>query len=171
MRVAMLFIAGLIVLLTGTSHAQTTDKQDWQAVQQLPAAVNVRVQTKEGKKKTGWLVAVTDTAVKLEDDGEIFVFQHDEIKNLWRLREPNRTKQRIFSGIGTGAGLMAGVLASVSLGFKQCGGSCNGERVGIFAAMVGLPVAGGVVGYKLAGNGKPVLIIMPRRKRQTDSPL
>jgi hypothetical protein len=140
------------------SYAQTTDRQDWQAVMQLPAAANVRVQTKDKHKKTGWFVAATDTEVKLEDDGEIFTFRRDEIKKLWQLREPNRTKQRIFSGIGTGAGLIAGVLTATSLGFKQCGGSCNDERVGIYAAMIGLPVAGGVIGYKLAGNGKPMLV-------------
>ena len=141
-----------------TANAQTTANQDWQSVQQLPAAAGILVQTKAGKKKTGWLVAATDTEVKLEDDGDIFSFQRDEIKKLWHLREPNRTKQRIFSGIGVAAGTFAGLLIGVNLGFKQCGGSCNEEKVGAFAAIVGLPVAGGVIGYKLAGNGKPVLV-------------
>ena len=140
------------------ANAQTTDQPDWQAVMQLPAAVNVRVQTKDGHKKTGWLVAATETQVKLEDDGEIFSFTRDEIKKLWQLREPNRTKQRIFSGIGTAAGTFAGLLVGTSLGFRQCGGSCNDEKVGVYAAIIGLPVAGGVIGYKLAGNGKPRLV-------------
>ena len=140
------------------AHAQRADQPDWQAVMQLPAAANVRVETKDKHKKTGWLVAATDTSVKLEDDGEIFTYQRDEIKKLWQLREPNRTKQRIFSGIGMVAGTFAGILAGTSIGLRQCGGSCNDEKVGVYAAVIGLPVAGGVIGYKLAGNGKPVLV-------------
>ena len=141
-----------------TANAQAADKQDWQAVMQLPAAVNVRVETKDKHKKTAWLVAATDTEVKLEDDGEVFTFQRDAIKKLWQLREPNRTKQRIFSSIGTTAGFIAGIVIGTSLGLRQCGRSCNEEKVGGMAAIIGLPVAGGVIGYKLAGNGKPVLV-------------
>ena len=153
-----IFLVGLCCGFAVMANAQNADHQDWQAVMQLPAASNIRVQTKDGHKKTAWLVAVTDTAVKLEDDGEIFTYQRDEIKKLWQLREPNRTKQRIFSGIGMVAGTFAGILAGTSIGLRQCGGSCNDEKVGVYAAVIGLPVAGGVIGYKLAGNGKPVLV-------------
>ncbi len=153
-----IFFVGLCCGFAVLANAQTTDKQDWQAVMQLPAAANVRIETKDKHKKTAWLVAATDTEVMLEDDGEIFTYRRDEIKKLWQLREPNRTKQRIFSGIGMVAGTFAGILAGTSIGLRQCGGSCNDEKVGVYAAVIGLPVAGGVIGYKLAGNGKPVLV-------------
>jgi hypothetical protein len=142
------------------ANAQTADKQDWQAVMQLPAAVNIRVETKDKHKKTAWLVAATDTEVRLEDDGEIFTYRRDEIKKLWQLREPNRTKQKIFSSIGLTAGMFAGIVIGTGLGLRHCGRSCNEEKVGALAAIIGLPVAGGVIGYKLAGNGKPVLVYL-----------
>ena len=153
-----IFLVSLCCAFAVMANAQTADRQDWQAVMQLPAAANVRVETKDKHKKTGWFVAATDTEVKLEDDGEIFSFRRDEIKKLWQLREPNRTKQRIFSGIGLTAGTFAGIVLGTSLGLRQCGGSCNDEKAGVYAAIIGLPVAGGVIGYKLAGNGKPVLV-------------
>ncbi|NOT62780.1 MAG: hypothetical protein HOP19_21435 [Acidobacteria bacterium] len=153
-----IFLVGLCFGFAVTANAQAADQQDWQTVMQLPAAANVRIETKDKHKKTAWLVAVTDTEVKLEDDGEIFTYRRDEIKKLWQLREPNRTKQRIFSGIGLTAGTFAGIVIGMGLGLRQCGRSCNEEKVGGMAAIIGLPVAGGVIGYKLAGNGKPVLV-------------
>jgi hypothetical protein len=158
MKPKVFFLMMLALCLAGHVAAQTTNQQDWQAVMQLPAAANVRVETKDKHKKTAWLVAATDTEVKLEDDGEIFTFTRDEIKKLWHLREPNRTKQRIFSSIGLAAGTFAGIVIGTGLGLRQCGRSCDGEKAGVAAAIIGLPVAGGVIGYKLAGNGKPRLV-------------
>lgn len=43
----------LVVVCCGfavTANAQAADKQDWQAVLQLPAAANVRIQTKDKHK-------------------------------------------------------------------------------------------------------------------------
>jgi hypothetical protein len=51
----------------------------------------------------------------------------------------------------------------VSLGFKDCGGSCTSEKAGIVAALIRLSVAGLIGGRALAGKGKRTLSI-PRRE-------
>ncbi|MBI1764514.1 MAG: hypothetical protein HYR56_24075 [Acidobacteria bacterium] len=130
----------------------------WEAVKQIAAGQEVRVQLRIKQKVSGFLVTATDTELQLEKEGVLTVLKQTEIKKVWRVTGVDRAKQRLFRGLGVGAGLLAGILIAVPLGFQQCGGSCNEEKVGVAGALIGLPIAGGVVGHKLAGSGKRVLV-------------
>jgi hypothetical protein len=101
---------------------------------------------------------VSDTELVIEGKGKSLSFSRDEVKNIWRVAPPSRTKQTIFGAIGLSAGLIFGVGIAVGLGFKQCDGSCADEGTGIVAALIGLPVAGALGGRALAGSGKRILI-------------
>jgi hypothetical protein len=64
------------------------------------------------------------------------------------IRTSMRTRGSIIGAVGGAAGgLLLGYLAAVNLAYKQCGDSCTDEKVLIGLSLVGLPVAGGVVGY------------------------
>jgi hypothetical protein len=55
--------------------------------------------------------------------------------------------------IGAGAGFAVGLLAAVNLAYKYCGRSCDDEKVLIGLSLVGLPILGGVIGYRI-GPGR-----------------
>jgi hypothetical protein len=56
------------------------------------------------------------------------------------------------AAIGGLAGAVAGLYAASQLVFKQCGDRCADEKLGIGLALVGLPAAGAIVGYKAMGR-------------------
>jgi hypothetical protein len=162
-----ILMTGLCYLLladvTTTLAAQTVSSglpvlRDWAKVQQLAAGQELRVERQNKQKVWGFLVAVSDTELQLEKEGVVMVLKQAEIKKVWHVTGSNRTRQRLYRGIGIGAGLFAGLFIGVALGFQPCGGSCNEEKVGIAAAMIGLPLAGGLLGHKLSGSGKRTLI-------------
>ena len=53
--------------------------------------------------------------------------------------------------LGAGAGFALGMGASIRLAFKQCGSSCADEKFLIGLSLIGLPVAGGILGYRAGG--------------------
>ncbi len=151
-----LFLASMPISLAAQTPALALS--DWQVVRQIPAGQEVRVQLQNKRKVWGFLVTASDTELQLEKEGVLTVLKQAEIKKVWHVTGVDRAKQRLFRGIGVGAGVFAGLLIAVPLGFQQCGGSCNEEKAAIAGAVIGLPVAGGLIGHKLAGNGKRVLI-------------
>lgn len=56
-----------------------------------------------------------------------------------------------------GIGLIAGLSLTVSQSERYCG-DCRGTKVGLIAALVGLPIAGSLIGRKLASSGKRIVI-------------
>jgi hypothetical protein len=61
--------------------------------------------------------------------------------------------------IGAAAGFALGFVSALSLSYKQCGGSCADERVLIGASLVGMPIAGGLLGYRLQGDRRVLTTI------------
>lgn len=61
--------------------------------------------------------------------------------------------------IGAAGGFALGVVSALSLSYRQCGGSCADERVLIGASLVGMPIAGGFLGYRLPGGHRTLTTI------------
>ena len=61
--------------------------------------------------------------------------------------------------IGAAGGFALGFVSAVALADKQCGGSCADERILVGAALVGLPIAGGLLGYRLPGGYRTLTTI------------
>jgi hypothetical protein len=61
--------------------------------------------------------------------------------------------------IGAAGGFALGFVSAFSLSYKQCGGSCADERILIGASLVGMPIAGGFVGYRLLGGNRTLTTI------------
>jgi hypothetical protein len=158
------WLLGLCFLLCATrpitlaAQQPAPSLQDWTAVRQLAPGQEVRLQLQTKRHVSGFLVTTTDTELQLEKEGVLTVLKQTEIKMVWHFTGVNRARQRLFRGVGVGAGLLAGLMITIPLGFQQCGSSCNEEKAGIAGALIGLPIAGGVVGHNLAGSGKRVLI-------------
>jgi hypothetical protein len=65
------------------------------------------------------------------------------------IRGPERTRgSKLGAVIGAAGGFFVGTVSALNLAVKQCGRSCDDERVLIALSLVGLPIGGGILGYK-----------------------
>jgi hypothetical protein len=65
------------------------------------------------------------------------------------IRGPVRTRgSKIGAVVGVAGGIFAGTLSAAALGYKQCGRSCDDERVLMALSLVGIPIAGGIAGFQ-----------------------
>ncbi len=156
LSLAMVFFA-LPVMGQGTAPAN----QLWDVLRQLSGVQTLRVEKRDGKKSTGLIVSCSDTELVIERRGKLETFNRNDVKKVWTVAPPNRAKQAIFSTIGGVGGALAGVTIAVSLGFKQCGGSCADEGAGAIAAIIGLPVAGALAGRALAMGKRTLIYVAP----------
>lgn len=131
--------------------------QSWDVLRQLSGVQTLRVEKRDGKKRTGQIVSCSDAELVIEHKSKLETFNRNDVKKVWSVAPASQAKQTVFGSLGLAGGLLAGTFIAVNLGFKQCGGSCADEGTGIVAAMVGLPVAGVLAGRALA-RGKHVLI-------------
>ncbi len=148
----------LILTSPGVMAQQSaTPNQSWDVLRQTLTAGKVMIEKKTAKKVTGELNSVSDTELVIERKNKLETFKRDEVKNVWTVALPSRTKQKIFGGLGFAGGLLGGAMIAVALGFKQCGDSCTDEGIGIVAALVGLPIAGLFLGASTV-KGKRTLV-------------
>lgn len=131
--------------------------QSWDVLRQLPGVQTLQVERRDGKKSNGQIVSCSDTELVIERKGKLETFTRNDVKKVWTVAPANRTQKAIFGGIGLLGGVMAGAAIAISLGFKQCGGSCVDEGAGALAAVIGLPTAG-VIGGRALARGKRTLI-------------
>ena len=61
---------------------------------------------------------------------------------------PRRHGSKIGAAIGAAGGFVLGYAAAVQLAYKQCNGSCSDEKALMALSLVGLPIAGGWLGYQ-----------------------
>jgi hypothetical protein len=64
------------------------------------------------------------------------------------LKPPQRRGSWIGMAVGAGLGLLVGKELATRFAFKQCGGGCGDEGFLVVASIIGLPVAGGALGYQ-----------------------
>ena len=64
--------------------------------------------------------------------------------------------------IGAALGIGFGTASALHLAFKQCGGSCADEKLLIAVSLVGMPIAGGFLGYRLPGGNRTLTTIYVR---------
>jgi hypothetical protein len=161
MKIVAFCLCSLLILTAPGVMAQQPKalNQSWDELRQLQAGEKLRVERKTAKKKvSGNFVSLSDVELVIKRKKKYESFSRDEVKNVWRVAPPSHTKQVIFGTIGGGLGVLFGVPLAIGLAFKQCGGSCADEGVGVVALLIGLPVAGALIGHKMAGNGKRTLI-------------
>jgi len=78
------------------------------------------------------------------------VFMRSEVAEV---RGNGRTQGSAYGAVGGAAGgLLLGSLLAVPLAFKACGGSCGDEKALMGLLVIGLPIAGGVLGYRAFGH-------------------
>ena len=74
-------------------------------------------------------------------------------REVCEIRGSERRRGSVVGAIaGAGGGLLLGGFLAANLAYKQCGGSCGDEKALMALSLVGLPVAGGMLGYGAAGR-------------------
>ena len=66
---------------------------------------------------------------------------------------------------------MAGSLIALELGYQQCGDSCSDEKFLMGLSIVGIPVAGGFLGYWLPGGNRMTIYERPATSTVTVLPI
>jgi uncharacterized protein YqgC (DUF456 family) len=90
---------------------------------------------------------IFDHAVKLAD---VVGVPRDDVVEI---RGTVRRGSVVGAVLGASAGGVIGFFSAMSLAFKQCGGSCDDEKALMALSLVGLPIAGGLLGYYVGGSG------------------
>ena len=166
MKVAAFCLCWIVILtLSGVLAQQAgAPNQSWDALRQLQAGEKLEVEKKTGKKKVpGKFVSLSDAELVIVRKGKNESFSRDEVKNIWRVAPPGRTKQAI-GGICRGAGFTSGfiaVIGVVGLGLRECDGGCSDEGVGIVVALAGISVAGFLADRALSKGARILIYSAP----------
>jgi hypothetical protein len=140
--------------------SQLSSNQAWDLVKETTLGEKLEVKLKDGRKVKGDKVLVSDSELTLTlKNQQAAQFKRDEIRQVWRSLPPDPDKQRLYGTVGFGVGLVGGIAlaAAVSRQNDPCY-DCRGRGVGMVAAVIGVTTAGALIGRKLGGGGKRMLI-------------
>jgi hypothetical protein len=143
--------------------AQVDPRRDWSQVMTLRASTEIVVRTNTASTR-GRVISADDRLLVIEDSESpgrpmrrIARVDVDEV-----MKWTGRRGSLIGAAVGAGGGFLLGVIASLNLALKDCGGSCSDERFFIGASLVGLPIGGGLAGYYLAGSRRSLTTVYLR---------
>lgn len=153
-------VVGLILLSLTTAAAGAAGVEDWRNLHATPPGREVAVDTKTGRRIQGKLVSVSDSAITVRADRrQEETLGRAEVFKVLR-RQPPRHR-RLYTGVGLGLGVIAGLGTATYIGLKHClFRNCAAENVGLAAVAFGVPVAGALAGRALAGKGEFELVYL-----------
>jgi len=140
--------------------AQLSSDQAWDLVKQTLLGEKLEVKLKDGRKVKGEMILASDSELSLSlKNQQAAQFKRDEVREVRRVMPPDREKQRVYGSIGVGVGLIVGVgvALAISQSDRNCF-DCRGRTIGLTTILVGFPIAGSLIGRKLGGGGKRILI-------------
>jgi hypothetical protein len=160
---SQLFTLGLSLILfmqpvlTPAQAPPASPDQAWEPVKRLAIGEKLIVESKDGNKRQGRVLDISDQELSLSLKRQIFTIKREEARKVWRVAPPDPDDKRLYSGLGAGAGLISALALTLSLAGRQCG-DCQGTKAGVIALVVGLPTAGALIGRKIGGRGERILI-------------
>lgn len=131
--------------------APQSRRADWGNVRDLDTGSRVRVTLRSGIFKEGTLAEVDDDRIVLLSTSNV----RTEIarQDVSEVAKPLRYS--IVGGVlGAAVGGVLGVGSAVTFALKQCGESCNDERLMVWGSLIVLPIAGGYGGARLGALGR-----------------
>ena len=139
---------------------QLSSNQAWDLVKETALGEKLEVKLKDGRKVKGEKVLISDSELTLTLKKQQAVqFKRDDIRQVWRSMPPDTEKRSLYGSVGFGVGLVGGIAlaAAVSRQNDPCY-DCRGRGIGMVAAVVGMSTVGALIGRKLGGGGKRMLI-------------
>jgi hypothetical protein len=107
--------------------------------------------------RRGRLLGVDDGSLAIGDRRQPLVVQRAQVRKVQQAA--GRRGSIAGAIIGGAAGLGLAWLATVYLVNRECSGGCSGTALFVFAAAVGLPTAGGYLGYFGSGDKRKLTTI------------
>lgn len=139
---------------------QAGPQSDWVRVTQLASNDEVTVVTGPATV-SGRLVSADQSGLTLRlDSGGTTRFERASIQEV--RRTTRRRGSKLGAVVGAGIGGFTGYLIALNLAVKDCSGDCTDEKAGMGAALVGLPVGGGLAGYYLFHKKPSVEVVYTR---------
>ena len=152
-------VAGLPI----SDAAPQDSRSDWSGLSRLVDA-EVIIDSAGQPSRRSRIVAVDETAMTVIDlDSSSRATLRIPRADVAAVRQwTGRRGSRLGAVIGAGAGAFLGFVTSLNLALRQCGASCNDERVLIGVSLVGMPIAGGLLGYYLPGGNRALTTVYVR---------
>jgi hypothetical protein len=143
--------------------AATQPRDDWSRLGQLTTTEIVLFGAGLAGRRCR-LVTVDETAMTVVD---LESPNHATLRipraDVTEIRQSTRRRgSPLGAVIGAAGGFLIGYVSAVALAQKECGGSCTDEKILIGVSLVGLPVAGGLLGYRLPGGGRRLTTVYLR---------
>ena len=139
---------------------QLSSNQAWDLVKETALGEKLEVKLKDGRKVKGEKVLISDSELTLTLKKQQAVqIKRDDIRQVWRSMPPDPEKRSLYGAIGLGAGIVGGIAVATAIGrTNDSCYDCRGRGIGMIAAVVGISTAGSLIGRKLGGGGKRMLI-------------
>lgn len=141
--------------------SQLDPRTDWSRVQRLAASTEIVVSARgvtAGKCRFVSADDATLTVVDLEDVNRATRrIPRDDVNEIRRWT--GRRGSLAGAAIGAGSGFLLGYVSAINLAYRDCGGGCVDEGFLIGLSIVGMPIVGGLVGYRLTGDRRTLTTI------------
>jgi len=149
-------------LATVEGRTLQSPADEWQRVRRLPVGSTVTVSATGRSAVSGQFMSADVegiTVVPLGSSTPLTIRRDAVVEVIARV--PHRGS-KLGAVVGVGAGALVGFMSAVSLSDRDCGGNCADEKFLIGASLIGIPVAGGLIGY-YAFHGRPKVETVYRR--------
>jgi hypothetical protein len=143
-----------------SSGRQLDPRSSWAQVRDLRPSTQIFLTARGASPRKCRLLAADDASVTVEDletSGPPLTVARDDVIKVSRW--VGRDGSVAGAAIGAGGGFLLGLLSTVALAEKTCGGGCGGEQFLMVASLVGMPIVGAMLGYKVPGGNRELRTI------------
>jgi hypothetical protein len=146
---------------TSIGEPQVDSRTNWDRVLELRPSTEILLNTRAASNKRCRLVsadAASVTVVDVEAHGQptLRVAREDVVQVSRWVGRGGSVPGAI---VGAGAGFLLGFFTAAGLAYKDCGGGCGDEQFLMGVSLVGMPIGGAVLGYKLPGGKREIRTI------------
>jgi hypothetical protein len=133
---------------------QTENRRtSWSRVTGLAPGIEILVEVRGAAAVMRTFVRADESELIVKTPGLSDVLQRLPRQDVVAIKTaPRRHGSKIGAAIGAAGGFVLGYAAAVHLAYKQCNGSCSDEKAFMALSLVGLPIAGGWLGYQASSR-------------------
>jgi hypothetical protein len=137
-----------------SSGRQLDPRTNWARVRELRPSTQIFLTARGASARKCRLLAADDASVTVEDldtAGPPLIVARDDVMKVSRW--VGRQGSIAGAALGAGGGFLLGLYTATALAHKQCGTGCGDEGILIGLSLVGMPIGGAMLGYRVhSGN-------------------
>lgn len=136
--------------------------EEWRRVEHLPAGSPVTVTAETQSEISGRLVSADADGITFAPNGASTALTVRRAAVVEVTARVVKRGSKLGAVVGVGSGAFLGFLTALTLSDRDCGGNCSDEKFLMGVSLIGIPVAGGILGY-YAFHGRPKVETVYRR--------